>query len=112
VQIATQQIIEEGAGNLRTGTSLKRHCRLAGADMEKAVFTTGTWDFNTMQEREAFGRGWAARMRSSDNARFALRKGIVDQDGLERIAKGWEDWVENEDGWLCVTNGEALITVV
>jgi len=112
VQIVTQHVLEEGAGNLRPGTSLKSQCRLAGADMERVVFTTGTWDFNRRQEREAFGRSWAERMRDSDNARFGLRKGIVDQDGLQRIAKGWEDWVENEDAWLCVTNGEALITVV
>jgi len=112
VEAVTQHVLAEGAGNLRPGTSLKRHCRLAGADVENVVFSTGTWDFNTRAEREAFGRSWAGRMRDSDNARFAVRKGILDQEGLERVAKGWEEWVENEDGWLCITNGEALITVV
>ncbi|GAB7337048.1 hypothetical protein MBLNU457_g2457t1 [Dothideomycetes sp. NU457] len=112
VEVVTTHVLVEGAGNLRPGTSLKRQCRLAGADLGNVVFSTGTWDFNTRAEREAFGWSWAGRMRNSDNARFALRTGILDQEGLEKVAKGWEDWVENEDGWLCVTNGEALITVV
>lgn len=112
LEVMTQHVLVEGTGNLRPGTSLKSQCRLAGADMANAVFSTGTWDFNTRAEREAFGRSWANRMRDSDNARFAVRKGVLDQEGLEKVAKGWEEWVENEDGWLCVTNGEALITVV
>lgn len=111
VEILQQHVMTEGTGILRPGLHLKKQCRLAGVDMSKAVFSTRTWNFETKEEREAFGLSWAKRMVDSDNARFALRKGLADQETLERLSKGWEDWVKNEDGWLCITNGEALITV-
>jgi hypothetical protein len=49
-----------------------------------------------------------ARVTSSGFATAAVDGGYATREELEDIAKGWKDWVDDEDGWFAVTHGEIL----
>ncbi len=91
------------------GRRLPGWCRAAGLrDIEPSL---GTWLYATASDRERWAAMWAARATQSDLATHALRLGLADPAGLERIAAGWRAWGADPDGWLAIVHGQVLARV-
>jgi len=86
------------------GRRLRAWCRAAGfTDLQ---CTASVWTFADSEERRWWGHQWAERTVSSAFARQAVARGLVDQQGLARIADAWRDWAADDDGWFLVPHGE------
>lgn len=48
------------------------------------------------------------RARSSGFAKVALEEGYASREELEKIAKGWRAFVEDEDAWFGLLHGEIV----
>ncbi|KAG9308718.1 S-adenosyl-L-methionine-dependent methyltransferase [Chiua virens] len=83
----------------------------AGFERDAIEATVGTWCFSTREERAWWGGMWAERTVRSSFARHAVEKGVADKETLERIAEGWQAWVEKEEGWFALMHGEIVCRV-
>lgn len=93
-------------GEPAAGRHLKAWARQAGfADV---VSSASVWLYESDADRQWWGSMWADRVRSSAFADHALRLGITDPRGLERISDGWREWAASPDGWLLLPHGEVL----
>jgi ubiquinone/menaquinone biosynthesis C-methylase UbiE len=70
--------------------------------------SSSNWLYATEEKRAWQGNVWSERVLHSAYAEQALERGLADQDGLERIARGWLDWAKTPDGWFLIPNGEIL----
>jgi SAM-dependent methyltransferase len=82
-----------------------------GAGLRDVVATTSSWCFATPEEREWWGRSWAARATSSAFAGQAVTYGLATAAELEEISEAWLRWAAADDGWLGMLHGELLIRV-
>ena len=86
------------------GRRLRAWCRAAGyTDLDCSA---SVWTFADSEERRWWGHQWAERSVSSEFARQAVARGLVDQQGLARIADAWHRWAADDDGWFLVPHGE------
>ncbi|GAA4610802.1 methyltransferase domain-containing protein [Saccharopolyspora hordei] len=88
------------------GPRLKAWAREAG--FREVTCTATAWCFATPDERAWWGGLWADRVRESAFAEQALRHGLTTRAELEDLAAAWHAWVDAEDGWFAVPNGEVL----
>lgn len=94
------------AGEPAAGRRLKAWAREAG--FAEVTASVSTWLFESPEDRAWWGGAWAERAVASTFAQHAVDLGFTDRDGLERIAAGWREWAESEDGWLLMPHGEIL----
>jgi SAM-dependent methyltransferase len=73
--------------------------------------TSSTWCFATDEDRTWWGGMWADRVRESEMARTAVDSGLATRADLDRIARGWQRWAADRDGWLSLLHGELLCRV-
>ena len=73
--------------------------------------TSSTWCFADPDDRAWWGGMWADRVRESDMARTAVDAGLATRADLDRIARGWQGWADDPDGWLSILHGELLCRV-
>lgn len=93
-------------GEPAAGRQLKAWAREAG--FSEVTASASLWLYESDEDREWWGSAWAVRAVSSSFADHALRLGITDRRGLERIADGWREWAASPDGWLLMPHGEVL----
>jgi len=70
--------------------------------------TASTWCFATPADRRWWGEMWAGRITESDLARQLVASGSATPADLDRIATGWLEWADAEDGWFAILHGEIL----
>lgn len=92
------------AGDPAAGRKLKAWAREAG--FTSITSTASLWLFETDEDRDWWGGAWAERALESSFAQHAIDLGVTDRSGLERIAAGWRDWANAEDGWFLMPHGE------
>lgn len=80
----------------------------AGFERGRVVASTGSWCFSEDQEREYWGGSMEERARDSGFARIAVEEGFASGEELERIARGWREFVRDEEGWFGLFHGEIL----
>lgn len=95
-------------GNPHPGWSIHAWAEQAGFERAQIRKSAGTWCFSTPEEREYWGGTMGARTTSSGFATVAVDGGHATKEELENIAKGWKDWVNDEDRWFGVMHGEIL----
>lgn len=93
------------------GRRLHAWAREAGLDPAKTICSAGTWCYRTVEEREWWGGLWAERVLHSNFAPSALNNGFATQEDLEDVAKSWNEWKADEDGWIVLVHGEILCRV-
>ncbi len=49
------------------------------------------------------------QVRGGGLRKAGLELGLASEDGLEEMAKGWEEWMEREDATLGMLQGEIII---
>ncbi|KAI9375540.1 S-adenosyl-L-methionine-dependent methyltransferase [Aspergillus egyptiacus] len=104
----TSRMARAKGGDPHPGNRIHVWAREAGFAMERIRRSAGSWCFSSPEEREYWGESMARRMESSGFAEGAVREGFASQEELEAIARGWREWVQDEDGWFGLLHGEIL----
>ncbi|KAK6526765.1 hypothetical protein TWF281_009968 [Arthrobotrys megalospora] len=95
------------------GRKLQRWFMDCGVERKDIVCTSSCWTYSAPEEREWWGKMWAERTLKSSFAELAVKSGAVKEQGeLEGVSRGFEKWVEAEDGWMMVPSGEIVVRVV
>jgi ubiquinone/menaquinone biosynthesis C-methylase UbiE len=77
------------------------------AGFEDVTPTVTSWCY-AQDDREWWGGLWADRTLKSVTAKQATDGGFATPEDLERIAAGWQAWIDAPDGWFTVPSGEIL----
>ncbi|KAL4787113.1 S-adenosyl-L-methionine-dependent methyltransferase [Aspergillus varians] len=80
----------------------------AGFERERVQRSTGSWCFSEPAEREYWGGSITGRMEGSGFREVAVEGGFASREELEGIARGWREWVGEQDGWFGVLHGQIL----
>ncbi|KAI5199587.1 hypothetical protein E4T39_06207 [Aureobasidium subglaciale] len=102
---------EGNTGDASAGRKLRKWVRSAGVGEEEMKCSAGTWCYSSEIERVAFGEAWMQRVVESEFAVKVVEQGLATKAEMEEIREGWREWSRDPDGWLCIPQGEALITV-
>jgi ubiquinone/menaquinone biosynthesis C-methylase UbiE len=70
--------------------------------------SSSTWCLATPEDRQWWGGMWAERIQHSAIAAQLLASGQLADGDLARIARGWQEWLAHEDGWISILHGEIL----
>lgn len=93
-------------GEPAAGRQLKARAREAG--FTDITASASVWLFESAEDRAWWGGSWADRALHSSFADHSLAQGVIDREGLERIAAGWRAWTDAPDGWMLMPHGEIL----
>lgn len=104
----TQQMGKAKGGNPHPGRYIHVWAEEAGFDLANIRKSTGSWCFSTPEERKYWGGSMGERVRSSLLAKVAVEEGYATKEELERISKGWREFVEDEQAWFGLLHGEIL----
>ncbi|CAI7597466.1 unnamed protein product [Penicillium pancosmium] len=63
---------------------------------------------SSQEEREYWGGSMRERTKASGFATTAIKEGYSSQEELDKIAKGWKDFVEDDDAWFGLLHGEIV----
>ncbi|ALJ18768.1 methyltransferase domain-containing protein [Microbacterium sp. No. 7] len=97
------------SGEPAAGRYLKTWARRAG--FTDIACSASLWLFENAEDRAWWGGMWEERAVASAFADNALRLGLTDHAGLERISAGWRRWADDPDGWILLPHAEILVTV-
>jgi ubiquinone/menaquinone biosynthesis C-methylase UbiE len=95
-------------GNPYPGRYIHVWAHEAGFPRENIKKTAGSWCFSNQEEREYWGGSMRERARSSGFATTAIKEGYSSQEELDKIAKGWKDFVKDDDAWFGLLHGEIV----
>ncbi|KAL4932421.1 class I SAM-dependent methyltransferase [Aspergillus undulatus] len=104
----TTTMAKEKGGNPHPGKMIHAWAVQAGFQRVKIERSAGTWCFSTPEERQYWGESMARRMEGSGLAEGAVSGGFASKRELEAIARGWREWVGQDDGWFGVLHGQLL----
>ncbi|KAL3493361.1 UbiE/COQ5 methyltransferase [Aspergillus germanicus] len=105
----TTRVARAKGGNPHPGNMMHVWAREAGFDSERVQRSAGAWCFSSPEQREYWGEGMARRMEGSGFVdEVVAQEGEGRREELERIVKGWREWVAEKDGWFGVLHGEML----
>ncbi|KAF9051196.1 UbiE family methyltransferase [Hymenopellis radicata] len=93
------------------GRQLHAWAKKAGFPREDIRITTSTTCYSTTEEVKWWANMWKDRTLGSLFAQTAKNYAKLSQDDLERIAKAWVDWSQEEDAWFTILQCEILCTV-
>ena len=101
-------MIRAKGGNPSPGSYFHTWTRKAGFERSQIKCSTGSWCFSTPEERAYWGGTMVERCGSSGFAKLAVDGGYATTDQLADVAKGWQDFVDHEDGWFGMLHGEII----
>ena len=95
-------------GNPNPGSHIHVWAEKAGFARAKISKSASSWCFSSDEEREYWGGSMEERANSSGFTKIALEEGFSTQEDLDKIARGWKDYRQNQDAWFGVLHGEIL----
>ncbi|EKV06688.1 UbiE/COQ5 methyltransferase, putative [Penicillium digitatum] len=95
-------------GSPHPGRMIHVWAREAGFDRGRVERSAGAWCFGSDEERAYWGGSMEERARSSGFAKQVVEEGFANLEDLEIIAKGWRQFVRDEDAWFGLLHGEIL----
>ncbi|KAJ5886380.1 UbiE/COQ5 family methyltransferase [Penicillium subrubescens] len=104
----TQRMGKAKGGNPHPGRYIHIWAKKAGFDLANIRKSAGSWCFSTPEERQYWGVSMAERVLFSGLAKTAVEEGYATKEELERISKGWREFVEDEQAWFGLLHGELL----
>ncbi|KZZ93594.1 Methyltransferase type 11 [Ascosphaera apis ARSEF 7405] len=97
-------------GDPHCGRKIHVFAKQAGFELDKIKRSAGSWCFSTREEREYWGGSMGARAQSSGFAETAVKDGYLTKEQVTKIVDGWREFVEDENAWFGLMNGEILCT--
>ena len=95
-------------GNPDGGCRVVSWAMQAGFDRSTITPTASSWCFSSPDERRFWGGMWADRITQSAFAENAIKSGLATQEDLDKHVQSCRDWIECEDGFYALLNGEIL----
>lgn len=105
------KVARSNGGEPNAGRQLHAWARAAGFDQHSIIATTSTWCYNSPEERTWWSSLWAERTIESSFAQYAIKYGHATEEDLVRIARTWQKWGTEVDGWFAILHGEILCVV-
>ncbi|WP_448628320.1 class I SAM-dependent methyltransferase [Geodermatophilus sp. URMC 64] len=102
-------IVQRNGGEPEAGRRLVSWAHAAG--LRDLARSASAWCFSTPAEREWWGRAWAGRVTTTSFAEQAVSYGLATRGQLHSIAAAWQRWVDADDGWFGMLQGELLVNV-
>jgi len=102
-------LVRRNGGEPQAGRRLVSWAHAAG--LRDLTPSATAWCFSTPAERESWGRAWAGRVTTSSFADQSVAYGLATREELEDIAAAWLRWVDEDDGWFGMLQGELLVRV-
>lgn len=91
-----------------SGREIHVWAKEAGFKTEDITTSAGAWCFSSPDERAYWGGSMEDRAKNSGLARMAVEAGLASKEDLEGMARGWREYVEDENGWFSVLHGEII----
>ncbi|KAE8153602.1 S-adenosyl-L-methionine-dependent methyltransferase [Aspergillus avenaceus] len=104
----TTHVGKAKGGNPHPGRMIHVWAGKAGFERAKIKKSTGSWCFSDPVERAYWGGSMGARARSSGFAKTVTEEGFASEQELAEISNGWKEFVDAEDAWFGLLNGEIL----
>jgi len=95
-------------GNPNPGSYIHVWAEKAGFEKAKITKSAGSWCFSSDEEREYWGGSMEERARSSGLTKIALDEGFSTQGDLEKMARSWKEFRQNQDAWFGLLHGEII----
>ena len=97
------------------GVTMAAARRLRGwanaAGLDDITLSTSTWLYADQQSASWWGQSWRERALESSFASRALELDLLDQQGLDVISRGWDEWSRHPDAFFSILHGELLARV-
>ena len=90
------------------GRNLHIWARHAGYDPARIKVSTSTWTYHTPEERGFLGKGFQSMVVDPEWARTDLELGLTTEEELQKMTEGWQQFIEDEDGFSIILNVEIL----
>lgn len=103
-------IAKERGTNPHPGARIHVWARKAGFRGQDVKCSTGSWCFETREEREFWGGNFAERALKGAFHDHAVEGGHATEEDMREMSRVWREWVEDEEGWFGVLHGEILCT--
>ena len=93
---------------LDDGRNLHIWARHAGYDPARIKVSTSTWTYRTPEERKYHGTPFQSMCVDSEWASAGLEMGLTTKEELQKMSEGWQQWIEDEDGFSVMLHVEML----
>lgn len=104
VQTGKNNGSDPALGGKLLGLALK-----AGWSRDQITAGASTWCFTQPDERRTYADSMVGSLRNRDEAGMKRAEDAgVSKDGLEAMARAWEHWGEDDEGWSFVLSAEVL----
>ncbi|WP_418277161.1 methyltransferase domain-containing protein [Isoptericola jiangsuensis] len=104
-----QSTARANGGEPDAGRRLLAWARAAG--FTEVTPSASVWCFATPEDREYWGRMWAARILDSRMADQVVETGLGSREDLQKMSAAWQRWTEDPDGWISILHGEVVCRV-
>jgi ubiquinone/menaquinone biosynthesis C-methylase UbiE len=81
----------------------------AGIPASAATLTHSEQTYTTPEERRAWGESWVQRSLHSSFRDLSIKHGLLDQSGVEGVARAWQDFAEAPSGVFTFHHTEAIV---
>lgn len=98
------QVARSNGGEPDAGRRLPEWARQAG--FVDIMASASSWHYATTEERLAWGRLWADRIRLPRFVDRAAELGLAET--IEEVAAAWLQWAGEPDGWFALLHGEVV----
>ena len=98
------EVARSNGGEPNAGRRLTEWTRRAG--FIDIVASASSWHYTTAEERLAWGRLWADRIRLPRFLDRAAELGLA--EAIDEVAAAWLEWAREPDGWFALLHGEVL----
>ncbi|KAF2720230.1 methylase [Polychaeton citri CBS 116435] len=102
-------VMVHSGGHRDAGAKLVSWALAAGAQRDRIHASCGTWCYSSPEERQVWGGSMMERIQNGGMRRKALQEGMVTEEQLRDMVRGWEEWLDAEDGFLGCMHGEIVI---
>lgn len=98
-------------GEPNAGRRLVSWALQAGFSRKDITATSSTWCYSDEEDRLWWSGLWKDRITGSSFPQRVLDGGHASKTDLDKMAKAWHTWGEQEDGWFSFLHGEVLCRV-
>ncbi len=95
-----EKVMRSGGSEPNAGRRLTAWAREAGFRREELQVSAAMEVYSTRPEREFIATRYYERLLYSDVGRKAEELGIATREEMEIVAKAWEEWINDDDGYF------------
>jgi hypothetical protein len=102
------KVIRSGGSEPNAGRRLLAWAREAGFQREHIQVTSAVGVYATRARRQFIANRFAGGLLQSDVGTKAIELGLTTKKEIDAIADAWKTWVEDDNGYLGMTDTEIL----